>query len=76
MLFRTRYDLKSENLSAAFVRNAAELNKFVERSQKEENPFLVIANDTGKYKVPLKSIRYIETYKRNLMFHTEQENII
>lgn len=39
-------------------------------------PSLVITNDTGKYKVPLKSIRYVETYNRNLMFHTEQENII
>ena len=59
-----------------YARLKSELDKFVERSQKEENPSLVIANDTGKYKVPLKSIRYIETYNRNLMFHTEQENII
>ena len=59
-----------------YARLKSELDKFVERSQKEENPSLVIANDTGKYKIPLKSIRYIETYNRNLMFHTEQENII
>lgn len=59
-----------------YARLKSELDKFVGRSQKEENPSLVIANDTGKYKVPLKSIRYIETYNRNLMFHTEQENII
>lgn len=59
-----------------YVRLKSELDKFIERSRKEDNPSLVIANDTGKYKVPLKSIRYIETYNRNLMFHTEQENII
>ncbi|HIZ22517.1 MAG TPA: LytTR family DNA-binding domain-containing protein [Candidatus Blautia faecigallinarum] len=59
-----------------YMRLKSELDKFVERSRKEERPSLVIANDTGKYKVPLKSIRYIETYNRNLMFHTEQENII
>ena len=59
-----------------YVRLKSELDKFVGRSQKEEIPSLVIANDTGKYKVPLRSIRYIETYNRNLMFHTEQENII
>ena len=53
-----------------YARLKSELDKFVERSQKEENPSLVIANDTGKYKVPLKSIRYIETYNRNLMCHT------
>ena len=36
----------------------------------------MIANDTENTKFPLKSIRHIETYNRNLMFHTEQENII
>ncbi len=41
-----------------YARLKSELDKFVERSQKEENPSLVIANDTGKYKVPLKSIRF------------------
>ena len=59
-----------------YARLKSEMDKFIERRQKEENLSLVIVNDTGKYKVPLKSIRYIETYNRNLMFHTEQENII
>ena len=59
-----------------YVRLKSEMDKFVERSQKEDTPCLVITNDTGKYKVPQKSIRYVETYNRNLMFHTEQENII
>ena len=59
-----------------YVRPKSEIHQFIQRSRKEENPSLVISNDTGKYKVPLKSIRYIETYNRNLMFHTEQENII
>lgn len=59
-----------------YVRLKAELDKFLARSRREDAPSLVITNDTGKYKVPLKSIRYIETYNRNLMFHTEQENII
>lgn len=59
-----------------YVRLKSEMDKFVRRRQKDETPSLVIANDTGKYKVSLKSIRYIETYNRNLMFHTENENII
>ena len=59
-----------------YARLKSEMDKFVERSQKEDAPSLVITNDTGKYKVPLKFIRYVETYNRNLMFHTEQENII
>lgn len=59
-----------------YVRLKSELDKFINRLKKTEVASLVIANDTGKYKLPLKSIRYIETYNRNLMFHTEQENII
>lgn len=59
-----------------YVRLKSEMDKFIRRRQKDETPSLVIANDTGKYKVSLKSIRYIETYNRNLMFHTENENII
>ena len=46
------------------------------RRRRDEVPSIVITNDSGKYKVPLKSIRYVETFKRNLLFHTEQEEII
>lgn len=59
-----------------YARLKSELDNFIERSRKQNAPALVIANDTGKYRVPLKSIRYIETFNRNLMVHTEQENII
>lgn len=44
------------------------------RDRKE--PFIVINNDSGSYKVILKSISYIETFNRNLLVHTENGNII
>lgn len=59
-----------------YVRLKSEMDKFMERSRREKSPSLVISNDTGKYRVALRSIRYIETFNRNLLFHTEQENII
>lgn len=59
-----------------YVRLKAELDRFLEHRKRDDTPSLVIANDTGKYKVPLKSIRFVETFNRNLMFHTEQKNII
>ena len=37
---------------------------------------MVVSNDTGRYKVFLKSLRYVETFNRNLLLHTEQDNII
>lgn len=58
------------------VRLKSEMDKFLERHSREESPSLIISNDTGKYKVHLNSLRYIETFNRNLLFHTEQENII
>lgn len=59
-----------------YIRLKAEMDQWIRKHQKEDCPAVVIANDDGKYKVSLKSIRYIETYNRNLLFHTEQENII
>lgn len=59
-----------------YVRLKSEMDKFLERHSREESPSLIISNDTGKYKVYLNSLRYIETFNRNLLFHTEQENII
>ena len=54
----------------------AEMDKFLARRQTEPDPFLLIVNDTGKYKVFLRDLRYIETFNRNLLCHTEQENIL
>lgn len=59
-----------------YVRLKAELDRFLEHRKRDSAPSVVIANDSGKYKIPLKSIRFVETFNRNLMFHTEQENII
>lgn len=59
-----------------YVRLKSELDKFLMRRRKEETPSLVIVNDSGRYRVLLKELLYIETFNRNLLFHTEQENIV
>ena len=59
-----------------YARLKAELDRFLARRKRDDSPSLVIANDSGKYKIPLKSICFVETFNRNLTFHTEQENII
>ena len=59
-----------------YLRLKAEMDQWLRRHQKEDSPAIVIINDTGKYKVFLKSLSYIETFNRNLLLHTEQENII
>ena len=59
-----------------YVRLKAELDKFLSRYRQEDNPSYVVVNDTGKYKIMLKTLRYAETFNRNLLLHAEQENII
>lgn len=59
-----------------YVRLKSELDRLLSRRKKEESPFIVVNNDSGKYKILLDSLRYVETFNRNLLFHSEQENII
>lgn len=59
-----------------YVRLKAEMEQWRKRHHKDESPSIVISNDTGKYKIFLKSLRYVETFNRNLLLHTEQENIL
>ena len=59
-----------------YVRLKAELDQWLKKRRSADSPAVVVSNDTGKYKVFLKSLRYVETFNRNLLLHTEQENII
>lgn len=73
------YQYQAENYilkPIQYVRLKAELDKFLVRRQRQADPFLLISNDTGKYKVDLRELGYIETFNRNLLCHTQQENLI
>lgn len=80
----TQYGLEGYKYHAAnyiikpikYVRLRDELNQFLARSRLDDSPSLVVKNDSGRYKIFLKNLRYIETFNRNLLFHTEQENIL
>lgn len=80
----TQYGLEGYKYQAAnyiikpmkYVRLKDEMNKFLARSRQNDAPSVVVVNDTGKYRVFLKNLRYVETFNRNLLFHTEQEKII
>ncbi len=80
----TQYGLEGYKYQAAnyiikpikYVRLKAEMNQWLRKHRRDDSPAMVIANDTGKYKVFLKSLCYVETFNRKLLLHTEQENII
>lgn len=80
----TQYGLKGYQYQAVnyiikpmkYVRLKAELDQWLKKRRQDEHPAIVVVNDSGKYKVFLNALRYIETFNRNLLLHTEQENII
>ena len=54
----------------------AAIEQWRRRSRKLDSPAIVVANDSGKYKIFLNTLHYVETFNRNLLLHTEQEKII
>lgn len=59
-----------------YVRLKAEMDQWIRRNRKNDSPAIVVANDAGKYKVYLRTLRYVETFNRNLLLHTDQEKIV
>lgn len=54
-----------------------ELDRYFDRYQGKDEPYLSFQNDSGKYKVLYKNLCYAETEKRNVMLHFEgQEQVI
>lgn len=80
----TQYGLEGYKYQAAnyiikpmkYVRLKAEMDQWLKKHRNDDSPSMAITNDTGRYRVFLKSLRYVETFNRNLLLHTEQENII
>lgn len=50
-----------------------ELDRFFARYQGREEAYISFSNDSGKYKVLYKDLRYAETAKRNVLLHFEDE---
>lgn len=59
-----------------YVRLKSELSQWLEKYQKNDSPFLVITNKTGTSKVLVRNLKYIETFQRKLLLHTDEEEIV
>lgn len=53
-----------------------EMDRWISELEQKENPFITVHNDSGTYKILLKSISYVETYNRNLLIHTTKGNVL
>jgi len=60
----------------SFKRLKIELDDWLHKQSRDQEPFVVIKNDKGSYKVLLKDLAYIETSNRNALVHTKSENLI
>lgn len=58
-----------------YIRLKVELDRWMEKQQRK-NPCIVVSNDSGTFKVALNTLHYAETYKRNLLLHTDQGDVI
>lgn len=80
----TQYGLEGYKYQAAnyiikpmkYIRLKAEMDQWLKKRRPEEDPAIPVSNDTGKYKVFLRSLKYVETFNRSLLLHTESEDII
>lgn len=59
-----------------YARLKDELTWFLDRRRGDDTPFVAVANDTGKYRVPLRELRYLETFNRKVLLHTGQQEIV
>lgn len=59
-----------------YVRLKSEMDNWIAKRKQTEEDFILVNNDTGIYKIILSELNYIETFNRNLMIHTNNENII
>lgn len=57
-----------------YIRLKVELNRWREKYQRK-NPYIVVKNDHGSFKVDLNSLHYVETYRRNLLLHTDGKTV-
>ena len=80
----TRYALEGYKYQATnyiikpmkYARLKAEMDRWMQRRPAKESPSLVVVNDSGRYRVLLKELKYVETFNRNLLLQTEKESIL
>lgn len=53
-----------------------EIDRWIENNREEKQECLLIENTSGQYRIPISSLRYIETYNRNLLLHSKDKSIV
>ncbi|MCX4273171.1 MAG: LytTR family DNA-binding domain-containing protein [Acetatifactor sp.] len=59
-----------------YVRLKRELDRWLETCRREDKKYILVTNEDGRHRVDLCSLRYLETYNRNVKMHTDGGEII
>lgn len=59
-----------------YARLRSELSRLPAGCGQADDPYIIVKNDAGTYKIYYKDLRYLETSGRNLMLHTGERSII
>lgn len=58
-----------------YVRLKDEMTQWIQRYRRSDSAFIVVSNDSGRYKILLEELRYVETSNHKLLFHTGKDVI-
>lgn len=73
------YKVKAENFLIKPVDKKKvihEIDKYIMMNHMKKQECILVENTEGQFRIPIISIKYIETYNRNLLIHTENQAII
>ncbi|MCM1118886.1 MAG: LytTR family DNA-binding domain-containing protein [bacterium] len=59
-----------------YARLKRELDRWLESVRREERRYILVNNEEGHHRIDLSTLRYLETYNRNVMLHTDSGEII
>ena len=59
-----------------YVRLKSELDRWLAAHGQEDKKFILVNNDSGRHKVYLNTLHYIETFGRNVLLHTDSGSLV
>lgn len=73
------YEYRAENYiikPITYVRLKNEMNKWLKNYKRNDKKYILVHNGEGQHRVDLHTLKYLETYNRNVLLHTDKGGII
>lgn len=53
-----------------------EIDQWLDKNRQMKQDAILVENANGQFRIPISSLRYVETFNRNLLLHTESKNVV